>query len=269
MVHSHLTFIMNHHSLHALSSECNFDFYPVQAVVCQNVFGFPCKHSKQAIRVASKVYSGISLYQYMKSFDRHLQITFEKFQADEEWHTTQLYDFNGLTMNAATFNSIFGNREGEAFSDQTIHDNIRELHAHFNVFWLGLPKFFFPHGSRALKTLTETQPSVEELLADEDLCDFLRDCLPDMQRCGFSKREIQGFNLVFMHINYNTVLVCYWTMYYLMEQEKARNHLLEEINRMIEERTDDSGTVRITMKELEKLPVLGKIGHNTGSSRFL
>jgi hypothetical protein len=134
--------------------------------------------------------------------------------------------------------------------------NFEVFHKYFNYFWLGFPKSMFPSAMRALEQLI-TMPDAEELLGRSDVSDYITAAVRYMQKLGQSEADIKGHNLVYLHVNYNTFRLAFWALSNLLENQKAYDSLMAELNGAIEERMVGN-TAHFTMKDVEELDVLSK-----------
>ena len=114
------------------------------------------------------------------------------------------------------------------FSAHKVYENFEVFHEYFNYLWLGVPKKFFPTAMKALGGLL-AQPSADELRHSSDTCDYLKQAIDHMRLHGQSDAEIKGHNLVYLHVNYNTFRLAFWAINHVLEDPKAQEALLREL----------------------------------------
>jgi len=82
---------------------------------------------------------------------------------------------------------------------------------------------------------------------------------------------LQGHNLVFLHVNYNTFRLAFWSMFHLIDSPAALEALRAESLSLIESRrnnnstaagkgaAEDTGSAAVTLSvdDVERLPILG------------
>lgn len=253
-----------------MSQEKNFDFDPIQKQVNWNVFSFVLKDARKMIKDTGRTVRGSYLQVGFENFGKNLGIAYnnvanslpnEDLQVEKDckpWHTDGLRTFAAKTIFDAIFNTVFGRDDGHPFDSQMVFRNFEVFHKYFNYFWLGFPKSMFPKAMKALEQLI-TMPDAEELLARSDISDYITAAVKYMQKLGQSEADIKGHNLVYLHVNYNTFRLAFWALSNLLENEKAYNSLMAELNEAIEERLNEStNTASFTMKDIESLDVLSK-----------
>ena len=272
LLHQHLTIINDPHTYERFCKEKNFDFDQIQKQVNMNVFGFRIQNSKLMIKEAGKTVKGQHLLINMRQFSRHLNDSFAATHAmDVNGNTTkELLDFHwkedGLrnmaskTMFQAIFRTVFGTEKpDDVFKADTVYRNFDVFHKYFNFLWLGLPVKLFPEACRALETLIQ-QPSSAEILSREDVSPFVKYALQHMKSYGQTETDMIGYNLVYLHVNYNTFRVIYWFIYTLMTHPEALKALSSEVNDAIERKAEyhnKDEMLEFDMEELDTLPILG------------
>ena len=271
-MHQHLTIINDPHTYEKFCKEKNFDFDQIQKQVNMNVFGFKIINSRSMIKEAGKTVKGQNLLVGMRQFSRHLNDAFAATHAvdingnttkelvDYDWKEDGLRNMASKTMFQAIFRTVFGTeRPDDVFKADTVYRNFDIFHKYFNFLWLGVPVKLFPEACRALEVLIQ-QPCSSEILSREDVSPFVKFALEHMKAYGQTETDIIGYNLVYLHVNYNTFRVIYWFMYILMTHPEALNALSLEISDIVERKAeyyDKDEEVEFDMEELEALPVLG------------
>jgi ribulose bisphosphate carboxylase small subunit len=135
------------------------------------------------------------------------------------------------------------------------------FHKYFNFLWLGMPVRMFPKAVKALEGLCQ-QPCSSELLEREDLSEYIRFSTQFMLNHNQTEQDIIGHNLVYLHVNYNTFRLAFWTVYKLLEHKEAMEALRREVEEVIRckraEMDDDDEEIVFSMDEIDSLKVLGK-----------
>ncbi|ELU11904.1 hypothetical protein CAPTEDRAFT_221271 [Capitella teleta] len=269
LVNQYLTIINDPHSYEAMSSEKNFDFDPIQKQVNWNVFSFVLKDARKMIKDTGRTVRGSYLQAGFDSFANNLAISYDNMAEtapnpslkNEEnchpWHTDGLRTFAASTIFDAIFNTVFGRDDGHPFDSNMVFRNLEVFHKSFNYFWLGFPKGLFPSAMKALEQLV-TMPDAEELLARSDVSDYITTAVRYMQKLGQSEADIKGHNLVYLHVNYNTFRLAFWALNNLLENPKAHENLMSELNAAIEDKMQGNSAV-FTMKDIEELDVLNSV----------
>jgi hypothetical protein len=256
LINQYLTIVNDVHAYEALSKERNFDFDPIQKQVNWNVFSFILKKPKKMIRDTGKTVRGAAMTKGMSSFVDKLDRAFDKVDAAPQWSDKGLRSFASATLFTGLFNSIFGDSDNHAFNASETCHNFDVFHKFFNFFWLGFPKKCFPSAMKALEGML-CQPNSTEMLAREDCSDYLRTAINFMLSEGQSEADIMGHNLVYLHVNYNTLRMAFWVLNNLLTNEKALAAFMDELDAAIEERRcGDEAT--FTTKDIEQLPILGR-----------
>lgn len=260
---------MDPHSLEAMSKERKFDFDPIQRQVNSNVFNFVLINARKMIKEAGKTVRGSYLGTSMRRYANHLEDAFRsvlKTDSNENVPSNQtdgLRKFVSKTNFAAMFYTIFGRSDNSDFEPVTVYQCFDVFHQYFNYLWLGMPIMLFPKAVKALEVLCK-QPKSDEILAREDLSDYIRYSTEFMKSHGQTEQDIMGHNLVYLHVNYNTFRLSFWCIYYLLDDEKAYQTLYNEITTAINEKCvqrneNETGPIVFNYQEIEKLPVLGKL----------
>lgn len=272
LINQYLTIIMEPNSYETMSHEKNFDFDPIQKQVNWNVFSFVLKEPKKMIKDTGKTVRGKHMEVGMDSFVRNLdnscnQAYYGKMDAANcngtvekgmPWARDGLRAFTANTAFSAIFNSVFGRSDGQIFDSKKAYSNFEVFHKYFNYFWLGLPKGWFPSAMGALKELL-LLPDSDILLARDDLSSYIRLAIGYMKEQGQTEADIKGHNLVYLHVNYNTFRLSFWTLNNLLENANARDALLEELHQEIELRfNSETNTAEFSVQDIESMKVLGK-----------
>lgn len=217
---------MDPHSVEAMSKERKFDFEAIQKQVNMNVFSFVLVNARKMIKEAGKTVRGSYLATAMRRYATHLEESFNsvlKMDSNENVPSDQtdgLRKFVSKTNFAAMFYTIFGRSDNSEFEPVTVYQCFDVFHKYFNYLWLGMPIMLFPKATKALQVLCK-QPKSDEILAREDLSDYIRYSTEFMKSHGQSEQDIMGHNLVYLHVNYNTFRLSFWCMYFLLADQKA------------------------------------------------
>ena len=242
-----------------MSKEKNFDFDAIQKQVNWNVFSFVLKEPKKMIKDTGRTVKGPYLNKGMQTFTDFLQMSFDKHPASAKWSEDGLRAFTNHTMFNALFNTIFGQSDDHPFNSNVMYSNFEVFHQYFNMFWLGVPKNWFPRAMTALKGML-CQPTADQLMERPDTSDYIKTAVTYMREQGQTDADIMGHNLVYLHVNYNTFRLAFWALSYLLEDEKACNAVREEMNELINSRLDDdTNTAHISPEDLESLKILGEL----------
>lgn len=271
--HQRLTIIMDPHSVEAMSKERKFDFEAIQKQVNMNVFSFVLVNARKMIKEAGKTVRGSYLATAMRRYATHLEESFNsvlKMDSNENVPSDQtdgLRKFVSKTNFAAMFYTIFGRSDNSEFEPVTVYQCFDVFHKYFNYLWLGMPIMLFPKATKALQVLCK-QPKSDEILAREDLSDYIRYSTEFMKSHGQSEQDIMGHNLVYLHVNYNTFRLSFWCMYFLLADQKAYETLYNEVMATINKKRDmrnedETGPIVFNYQEIEKLPVLDSIVQET------
>ena len=273
---------MDPHSFEAMSKEKNFDFDPIQKQVNWNVFGFVLKDPRKMIKETGKTVRGVMLNKGMSNFVHHLNRSLANMsaaitaannnnnnhnnngsiscqsEARRPYGSDGLRAFTSKTLFNAIFNTVFGNSDDHPFNSNMAYKNFDIFHKFFNYFWLGVPKFLFPQAIDALKELL-VMPESEELLARNDVADYIKMATNYMKEQGQTEADIKGHHLVYLHVNYNTFRIAFWVLSNLLEHPESYAALKDEVTAAIDEKLDPStNTASFTGKEIESLQILGK-----------
>lgn len=68
---------------------------------------------------------------------------------------------------------------------------------------------------------------------------------------------MQGHNLVYLHVNYNTFRLAFWALAHLMNNDEALAAVTSEMDDVMESRDSDDVT-RLSIGDVDSLPVLGE-----------
>jgi hypothetical protein len=263
LVNQYLTVIMDPHSYEAMSKERNFDFDAIQKQVNWNVFSFVLKEPRKMIKDTGRTVRGPYLHRGMNAFARNMDIAHDRAQEfpnlDEDgWHVQGMRMFAAQTIFDAIFNTIFGRSDGCCFNPSRTYKNFEVFHKYFNYFWLGVPKTWFKPAMESLLELLE-QPTSDELLARDDVSDYIKTATAYMKMQGQTESDIKGHNLVYLHVSYNTFRLAFWVLSNILEDPKASAALLAEIDEAVSDRFDeDSKTSTFTLKDVEDMRVLSE-----------
>ena len=257
LVNQYMTFINDPHSYEAMSREKNFDFDPMVTKVNWNVFGFVLKEQRKMLKEAGRTVKGIYLQTGLENYADNLQRTYNKL-GSKAWQTQGLRTFAAKTILEAVFNIIFGRDDSHPFDSELVVHNFEIFHKYFIYLWLGMPKSWFPSAMRAKQELL-TMPDADEILT-RSMSDYIKTAIQYMQKQGQTEADIKNHNLTYLHVNYNTFRLSFWALSNLLEDEKAHAALMDELQTAINEQLDQaSNTACFTVKDIEKLDVLGKI----------
>ena len=69
---------------------------------------------------------------------------------------------------------------------------------------------------------------------------------------------LQAHNLVYLHVNYNTFRLAFWALAHLINSNEAMAAVTSEIDNVISESRDDDDVIRLSLDQVERLPVLGQ-----------
>lgn len=182
LVNQYLTIINDPHSFEAMAKEKAFDFDPIQKQVNWNVFSFILKSPRKMIKDTGKTVRGPYLGKGMNAFAANLEHAFEHQLsiprpvpgATSEWATDGLRNFTAKTMFDAIFNTVFGNSDDSNFNSRMVYRNFECFHKYFNLFWLGVPKKWFPPAMKALVELCCDGNSSNTFLKRDDCSDYIR-----------------------------------------------------------------------------------------------
>ena len=273
LLNQHLTIINDPHTYERFCKEKAFDFDQIQEQVNMNVFSFKIVNSRAMIKEAGKTVKGQNLISGMRQFSRHLNDAFTathtmdvngnttKDFLDHEWKEDGLRNMASKTMFQAIFRTVFGTEKpNDVFKADTVYRNFDIYHRYFNFLWLGLPVKLFPEACRALEVLIQ-QPDTADVIAREDVSPFVRFSVQHMKAHNQPESDILGYNLVYLHVNYNTFRVTYWFIYMLMTHPEALEALAQEVKETVERKSEYYGPddeLDFDMDEIDSLPVLSK-----------
>jgi len=81
-----------------------------------------------------------------------------------------------------------------------------------------------------------------------------------MREHGQTKMDMKGHNLVYLHVNYNTFRLVFWTLSNLIEHKNALMALNREISELVlRQMFKDSNSVQLSINDLESMKVLGEL----------
>ncbi|KAL3852278.1 hypothetical protein ACJMK2_015942 [Sinanodonta woodiana] len=278
LLHQYLTIVMDPHSYDRFTREKTFDFDPIQKQVNHNVFSFELINPRKMLKEAGKTVRGHYMNNIMQNFSKYLNETFADISTKdilgnlhdipkgENWCASNLRVLTARTMFTSLFKTIFGNpRPEDTFQPMPVFENFEIYHKYFNYMWLGLPSSLFPAATKALKALVK-QPCSSDFLSREDLSHYIRFSTEYMLNYNQAETEIMGHNLVYLHVNYNTFRVSFWTMYFLLEHREAWTALSTEIQTAVDEKKQYCSSdepIAFNLDEVESLPILDSIVKET------
>ena len=267
LVNQYLTIVMDPHSVEALSQERAFSFNVIQQQVNKNVFGFVMRHSEAIIKNTAKTVRGDNLIKGVSTFDKNLKLSLNNIcPGSDEWYKIGIRKMSADTVFESLFYSIFGRGENNASGDikksiwtpSNIYDNFEIFHHYFNYLWLGIPIWLMPKAKQALSQMV-SQPSADTLLSRSDTCDYIKNAITFMQDKNQTETDIQGHNLVFLHVNYNTFRLAFWAVNHVLADKKgAKDALYNEIKEAVDTHLDyETEMSTFGLKDVEQLPILG------------
>ena len=183
LVNQYLTVINDPHSFEAFSKEKAFDFDPIQKQVNWNVFSFVLKDARKMIKDTGKTVKGKYLGKGLDNFINNLEHAYGELEAPlplpestehGAWTSDGLRVFTAKTMFNAIFNTVFGRSDDSDFNSNMVFRNFEFFHKYFNLFWLGVPKNWFPKAMEALMQLCVDGNGSEALLAKEDCSEYIK-----------------------------------------------------------------------------------------------
>lgn len=269
LFNQHMTVVMDPHSYDRFVKERNFDFDAIQKQVNHNVFSFELVNARKMLKEAGKTVRGPYLNKGMSQFSSYLNETFhevtktESGTTSEEWKSMGLRSFNSHTLFASLFYTIFGKGDSNdpRFKPLSVYKSFDTFHKYFNFLWLGMPVKLFPKALKALEGLCQ-QPTSSELLQRDDLSEYIRFSTNFMLQHNQTEQDIIGHNLVYLHVNYNTFRLAFWTLYHLLEHREAMEALRKEVEDVVrtkrEEMDDEESEVVFSTSDIDSLKVLGE-----------
>lgn len=274
LLNYHLTIIMDPHCYETVSREKNFDFDPIQKQVNWNVFSYVLHNPKKMLKETSKTVRGELLVQSISSYVTNLNVAMDALvesvshksyrptvESPQTWNSEGLGRFVAITAFDSIFNTVFGRDDQHPFNAETVFSNFEIFHKYFNYLWLGFPLSLFSKGAKALNQLLMSPDSCQ-LLDRPDLSTYMRTAIEIMKEQCQTEADIKGHNLVYLHVNYNTFRLCFWTLNNILENEEAFKELRKEIDGILTDRFDPKiNKSRLRIKDLDTLPILGE---NTG-----
>lgn len=69
---------------------------------------------------------------------------------------------------------------------------------------------------------------------------------------------MQGHNLVYLHVNYNTFRLAFWALAHLMNNNEALAAVTSEIDDVMGSRDDSDDVISLSVDDVESLQVLGQ-----------
>lgn len=262
LINQHLTIIIDPHGYDAVTKERNFDFDVIQKQVNANVFSFVLKDARTMIKETGKTVRGKYLDRGLANFDKHLEDAVHNVVQStgnaDDWNEIGLISLTSDTMFTAVFETVFGKSDNHPFNPKQVYTSFEEYHRYFNYLWLGLPRVLFPTATKALEHLV-CQPCPEDLLKREDCSDYIKFAIEHMQKRGQVDAEIMGHNLVYLHVNYNTFRLAFWSLYYMLSTEGCLKAIKEELQEAIDSKiSGEHTTASFTFKEVEEMKYLSK-----------
>lgn len=200
---SHITIVMDTRNTDAFVSNKNFSFHDLQVMLTKQVFEFTPEMIPNVMKELGHLLHGKALERSLGSFDDKLGDAFEQVesQSPSALTTEGLRDSMVKTFFTASFDAAFG-RSTEPFNGWHTSKQLPVLQACLPAYVAGLPKMLLPRGWMAWKSLLQ-QPSSDEMLAREDLSEFVRYVITVMKKAGRSEQEIRYYNAMYAYINYN------------------------------------------------------------------
>ncbi|XP_067932244.1 cytochrome P450 7A1-like [Watersipora subatra] len=268
MLHYFMTVIADPHSFEAFSKERSFDFEPIQEQVNGNIFGFQIPESRKMIKFIGKTTRGSAVPRNLQSFSKLLNQSFADFdsQISPDWQTDSLDHLTNVTLFKTIFNSIFGeDKESPNFNYHLFHSNFKIFHKYFSYLWLGLPHWMFPEATKAVGKLF-SQPSTSEFMQSDCTSEYLKAAVEYLREYNLSEKDIQCHNLVFLHINMNTLKIATWCLYQMMNHKSAMMAVREELDNLIRNNRDSTEVgkaVTISPKEIEDMQTLDSLVQET------
>lgn len=274
LFNQHMTVVLDPHSYERFVKEKNFDFDAIQKQVNHNVFSFELVSARKMLKEAGKKVRGPYLNKGVNQFSTYLNETFQDMAKSEsgepstEWKTSGLRSFNSQTLFASLFYTIFGkgDENDPRFKPMSVYKNFDLFHKYFNFLWLGMPVRLFPKAVKALEGLCQ-QPTSKELLQREDLSEYIRFSTEFMLQHNQTEQDIIGHNLVYLHVNYNTFRLAFWTLYKLLEHKEALEALRQEVEEIIRHKRaqldEDDEEIVFSLDEIDSLKVLDSIVQET------
>jgi len=68
---------------------------------------------------------------------------------------------------------------------------------------------------------------------------------------------VQGHNLVYLHVNYNTFRLSFWALAHLIDNDHALVAIKSEIDNIIGSRDDGDDVITLSVADVDSLQVLG------------
>lgn len=257
---NYLHIVADVHAVEAFVKNRDFNFDPIQRWVNRNVFGFRVPNATGMIREAAHSSKAAMLGPSMEQYNEYLAESYKEIGSRaDDWQRCSLQQVLNDTKFRAIFNAVFGKSDDQPFNYRSLRKRFDIFHEAFLYLWLGFPLWLFPKAKAALTALTESHPSVEELMARKDISEYLRKALTMIDEAGGTMHEVVGHNLVYMHVNYNTVKTTFWALCRLTENNDAMTALRDEIKAFLKGRPkEQDDTLEVPLSEVERLPTLGE-----------
>ena len=260
LFNQYLTIFMNPNEYDEFGKTKSFDFNEIQKVLNWNVFNYVIKNPVEMVNATIRAHRGSKMHRDMEYYCRHLSYAFDNVSRESggEWKVVPVREFCVQTAYNAIFNTIFGRSDDQCFNSYMVQKNLNIFHQSFNYLWLGIPKVFFPKAMRCFSELID-QPSSADMVARKDCSEYIKLVSKLMKDEGQSESDIARHNLVYLHVNYNTLKLCFWIMNNIIHCPKSIAEIREEVEKLIRSRVDGNHVAAITMPDVEKMSVLGKI----------
>lgn len=253
---------MDIHSLDAFSKHRHFDFEPIQEMVNRNVFSFALPDARNMMREVTKHTKKSQLVEVVDRYSVYVDECIESLAeaAGSGWTHQPLRQMLLGSQFRALFNTIFGRSDSFAFNSDLVSSGLDRFHKAFNFLWLGFPCWLFPDPHKALKAMVEAHPDPEELAARPDASAYIRAAVAKLQEFGGDRNVVIGHNLVYTHVNYNSVKVTYWALAHLASHPEAQAELLQEAQQLIEAGSAEGDSMaEVLLDDIIRLPILGKL----------
>lgn len=257
---NYLHIVADVHAVEAFVKHRDFNFDPIQRWVNRNVFGFRVPNASGIIREAALSSKAAMLGRSMEQYNDYLAEYYKEIGSRaDDWQRCSLQQVMNDTMFRAIFNTVFGKSDDHPFNYRSLRKRFDIFHEAFLFLWLGFPLWLFPKAKAAITAVKDSHPTFEELMDRKDSCEYLRKALTMLIEAGGTMHEVMGHNLVYMHVNYNTVKTTFWALCRLIENNEALTALRDETNAFLIGRTKEhDDTVEVPLSEVERLPTLGE-----------
>lgn len=253
--------LMDIHSLDAFSKHRHFDFDPIQAMVNRNVFNFALPDARNMMREVTRHTKKSQLVEVVDRYSVYVGEVLDDVaqSCGSEWKEKPLRQLLLGTQFRALFNTIFGRSDEFAFNADLVSNGLDRFHKAFNFLWLGFPCWLFRDPNAALKGMLKAHPEPEELMARSDASAYIRSAMAKLMELGGDRNVVIGHNLVYTHVNYNSINVTYWVLAQLAANPEAQVELLQEVRQLIQAGSGaEDATAEIQLDDMLRLPILGE-----------